>query len=84
MLWHVAGVSEPLGLIMVLFSLLYCLFSPCYRSEGVTCGICLEVVKSKANPSEQRFGILSECISFLVVFIYWYLKFTPKRVKHEV
>lgn len=31
------------------------------RSEGVTCGICLEVVKSKANPSEQRFGILTDC-----------------------
>ncbi|RMX60166.1 hypothetical protein pdam_00010098 [Pocillopora damicornis] len=28
--------------------------------ENVTCGICLEVVKSKANPSEQRFGILGE------------------------
>ncbi|KAL9988914.1 hypothetical protein ACROYT_G003409 [Oculina patagonica] len=31
------------------------------RSEGVTCGICLEVVKTKANPSEQRFGILTDC-----------------------
>nr|XP_058947041.1 probable E3 ubiquitin-protein ligase makorin-1 isoform X2 [Pocillopora verrucosa] len=31
------------------------------RSFGVTCGICLEEVKSKANPSEQRFGILTDC-----------------------
>lgn len=31
------------------------------RSVGVTCGICLDVVKSKANPSEQRFGILTNC-----------------------
>lgn len=31
------------------------------RSEGVTCGICLDVVRSKQNPSEQRFGILTDC-----------------------
>ena len=28
------------------------------RSEGVTCGICMEPVKEKANPTERRFGIL--------------------------
>jgi len=31
------------------------------RSEGVTCGICLEVVRSKENRSDQRFGILTDC-----------------------
>lgn len=31
------------------------------RSEGVACGICLEVVRSKEIPSEQRFGILTDC-----------------------
>ncbi|XP_031553268.1 E3 ubiquitin-protein ligase makorin-1-like [Actinia tenebrosa] len=31
------------------------------RSEGVACGICLEVVKSKLGKSEQRFGILPYC-----------------------
>ncbi|XP_074617315.1 putative E3 ubiquitin-protein ligase makorin-1 [Acropora palmata] len=31
------------------------------RSEGVTCGICLEAVRNKENPSDQRFGILTNC-----------------------
>lgn len=31
------------------------------RSQGVTCGICLEVVREKENPSDQRFGILTDC-----------------------
>ena len=57
---------------------IYCLLSPCCRSEGVTCGICLEVVKSKANPSEQRFGILSEF--FVLVLLYFLEFFTPKPV----
>ncbi|XP_065917991.1 E3 ubiquitin-protein ligase makorin-1-like isoform X2 [Dysidea avara] len=31
------------------------------RSEGITCSICMEVVLSKNPPSEQRFGILTDC-----------------------
>lgn len=31
------------------------------RSEGMTCSICMEVVLSKNPPSEQRFGILTDC-----------------------
>lgn len=31
------------------------------RSEGVSCGICLEVVLARENPSERRFGVLSDC-----------------------
>jgi E3 ubiquitin-protein ligase makorin len=27
----------------------------------MVCGICMEVVYEKANPSERRFGILSNC-----------------------
>ncbi|XP_029471636.1 E3 ubiquitin-protein ligase makorin-1 isoform X2 [Rhinatrema bivittatum] len=32
------------------------------RSKDIACGICMEVVYEKANPSERRFGILSNCI----------------------
>ncbi|KAM8973529.1 E3 ubiquitin-protein ligase makorin-1 isoform 2-T2 [Pelodytes ibericus] len=32
------------------------------RSKDVVCGICMEVVYEKTNPSERRFGILSNCI----------------------
>nr|XP_033815656.1 E3 ubiquitin-protein ligase makorin-1 isoform X2 [Geotrypetes seraphini] len=31
------------------------------RSKDMACGICMEVVYEKANPSERRFGILSNC-----------------------
>ncbi|XP_058537289.1 E3 ubiquitin-protein ligase makorin-1 isoform X4 [Ochotona princeps] len=31
------------------------------RSKDLLCGICMEVVYEKANPSERRFGILSNC-----------------------
>uniref|UniRef100_A0A671E6E4 RING-type E3 ubiquitin transferase n=1 Tax=Rhinolophus ferrumequinum TaxID=59479 RepID=A0A671E6E4_RHIFE len=31
------------------------------RSQDMVCGICMEVVYEKANPSERRFGILSNC-----------------------
>lgn len=31
------------------------------RSKDMVCGICMEVVYEKANPSERRFGILSSC-----------------------
>nr|XP_002806243.2 putative E3 ubiquitin-protein ligase makorin-4 [Macaca mulatta] len=31
------------------------------RSKDRVCGICMEVVYEKANPSEHRFGILSNC-----------------------
>ncbi|KAK1347070.1 hypothetical protein QTO34_000934 [Cnephaeus nilssonii] len=31
------------------------------RSQDKVCGICMEVVYDKANPSERRFGILSNC-----------------------
>nr|KAF6319859.1 makorin ring finger protein 1 [Myotis myotis] len=31
------------------------------RSKDKVCGICMEVVYEKANPSERRFGILSNC-----------------------
>ncbi|XP_010711206.1 E3 ubiquitin-protein ligase makorin-1 [Meleagris gallopavo] len=31
------------------------------RSKDMVCGICMEVVYEKANPSERRFGILSNC-----------------------
>nr|KAF6469935.1 makorin ring finger protein 1 [Molossus molossus] len=31
------------------------------RSKDKVCGICMEVVFEKANPSERRFGILSNC-----------------------
>ncbi|MBN3313557.1 MKRN1 ligase, partial [Atractosteus spatula] len=31
------------------------------RSKDMMCGICMEVVYEKANPSERRFGILSNC-----------------------
>ncbi|KAG5202163.1 hypothetical protein JEQ12_003553 [Ovis aries] len=30
-------------------------------SKDMVCGICMEVVYEKANPSERRFGILSNC-----------------------
>ncbi|OCT88085.1 hypothetical protein XELAEV_18016712mg [Xenopus laevis] len=31
------------------------------RSKDIVCGICMEVVYEKTNPSERRFGILSNC-----------------------
>uniref|UniRef100_H3B5Y7 RING-type E3 ubiquitin transferase n=1 Tax=Latimeria chalumnae TaxID=7897 RepID=H3B5Y7_LATCH len=31
------------------------------RSKDMACGICMEVVYEKANPSDRRFGILSNC-----------------------
>uniref|UniRef100_A0A3P8WFB9 RING-type E3 ubiquitin transferase n=1 Tax=Cynoglossus semilaevis TaxID=244447 RepID=A0A3P8WFB9_CYNSE len=31
------------------------------RSKDMMCGVCMEVVFEKANPSERRFGILSNC-----------------------
>lgn len=31
-----------------------------YRSEGKSCGICMEVVLCKASLSDRRFGILSK------------------------
>ncbi|XP_068163653.1 probable E3 ubiquitin-protein ligase makorin-1 [Antennarius striatus] len=31
------------------------------RSKDKMCGVCMEVVLEKANPSERRFGILSNC-----------------------
>uniref|UniRef100_A0A4W5JDK2 RING-type domain-containing protein n=1 Tax=Hucho hucho TaxID=62062 RepID=A0A4W5JDK2_9TELE len=31
------------------------------RSKDMQCGVCMEVVFEKANPSERRFGILSNC-----------------------
>ncbi|KAB0344017.1 hypothetical protein FD754_020943 [Muntiacus muntjak] len=31
------------------------------RSKDMVCGICMEVVYEKANPSESRFGILPNC-----------------------
>ncbi|KAM5255492.1 E3 ubiquitin-protein ligase makorin-1 isoform 2-T2 [Ctenodactylus gundi] len=31
------------------------------RSKDMVCGICMEVVYEKTNPSERRFGILSNC-----------------------
>ncbi|XP_063303674.1 E3 ubiquitin-protein ligase makorin-1 [Pelobates fuscus] len=31
------------------------------RSKDIVCGICMEVVYEKANPSERRFGMLSNC-----------------------
>uniref|UniRef100_A0A8C9GDU8 RING-type E3 ubiquitin transferase n=1 Tax=Piliocolobus tephrosceles TaxID=591936 RepID=A0A8C9GDU8_9PRIM len=31
------------------------------HSKDMVCGICMEVVYEKANPSERRFGILSNC-----------------------
>ncbi|EHB16133.1 E3 ubiquitin-protein ligase makorin-1 [Heterocephalus glaber] len=31
------------------------------RSKDMACDICMEVVYEKANPSERRFGILSNC-----------------------
>ncbi|XP_056132229.1 probable E3 ubiquitin-protein ligase makorin-1 [Lampris incognitus] len=31
------------------------------RSKDMICGVCMEVVFEKANPSERRFGILSNC-----------------------
>lgn len=31
------------------------------RSKDMTCGVCMEVVFEKVNPSERRFGILSNC-----------------------
>ncbi|KAJ7987972.1 hypothetical protein DPEC_G00318800 [Dallia pectoralis] len=31
------------------------------RSRDMQCGVCMEVVFEKANPSERRFGILSNC-----------------------
>ncbi|XP_052366454.1 LOW QUALITY PROTEIN: probable E3 ubiquitin-protein ligase makorin-1 [Oncorhynchus keta] len=31
------------------------------RSKDMQCGVCMEVVFDKANPSERRFGILSNC-----------------------
>ncbi|XP_045144847.1 E3 ubiquitin-protein ligase makorin-1 [Echinops telfairi] len=31
------------------------------RSKDMVCGVCMEVVYEKANPSEHRFGILSNC-----------------------
>ncbi|OXA52682.1 probable E3 ubiquitin-protein ligase makorin-1 [Folsomia candida] len=32
------------------------------RSNGKTCGICMEVIMEKTPPGEQRFGILPSCI----------------------
>ncbi|KAM9309580.1 putative E3 ubiquitin-protein ligase makorin-1 [Pholidichthys leucotaenia] len=31
------------------------------RSKDMMCGVCMEVVFEKANPSERRFGLLSNC-----------------------
>ncbi|KAG8438663.1 hypothetical protein GDO86_005015 [Hymenochirus boettgeri] len=31
------------------------------RSKDIVCGICMEVIYEKTNPSERRFGILSNC-----------------------
>ncbi|CAL8386146.1 unnamed protein product [Boreogadus saida] len=31
------------------------------RSKDMVCGVCMEVVFEKTNPSERRFGILSNC-----------------------
>ncbi|XP_028306767.1 putative E3 ubiquitin-protein ligase makorin-1 [Gouania willdenowi] len=31
------------------------------RSKDMMCGVCMEVVFEKVNPSERRFGILSNC-----------------------
>ncbi|XP_076152681.1 putative E3 ubiquitin-protein ligase makorin-1 [Alosa pseudoharengus] len=31
------------------------------RSKDMMCGVCMEVVFEKSNPSERRFGILSNC-----------------------
>ncbi|KAM4748361.1 E3 ubiquitin-protein ligase makorin-1 isoform 2-T2 [Rhinophrynus dorsalis] len=31
------------------------------RSKDIVCGVCMEVVYEKTNPSERRFGILSNC-----------------------
>ncbi|XP_048871956.1 probable E3 ubiquitin-protein ligase makorin-1 isoform X1 [Brienomyrus brachyistius] len=31
------------------------------RSKDMMCGVCMEVVFEKANPSDRRFGILSNC-----------------------
>uniref|UniRef100_A0A8C5PQ41 RING-type E3 ubiquitin transferase n=1 Tax=Leptobrachium leishanense TaxID=445787 RepID=A0A8C5PQ41_9ANUR len=31
------------------------------RSKDIVCGICMEVIYEKANPSERRFGMLSNC-----------------------
>ncbi|XP_051776462.1 probable E3 ubiquitin-protein ligase makorin-1 [Erpetoichthys calabaricus] len=31
------------------------------RSKDMVCGICMEIVYEKVNPSERRFGILSSC-----------------------
>ncbi|XP_053321270.1 E3 ubiquitin-protein ligase makorin-1 isoform X2 [Spea bombifrons] len=31
------------------------------RSKDVVCGVCMEVIYEKVNPSERRFGILSNC-----------------------
>ncbi|XP_030209063.1 putative E3 ubiquitin-protein ligase makorin-1 isoform X2 [Gadus morhua] len=31
------------------------------RSKDMMCGVCMEVVFEKTNPSERRFGILSNC-----------------------
>ncbi|XP_068134372.1 E3 ubiquitin-protein ligase makorin-1 isoform X2 [Hyperolius riggenbachi] len=31
------------------------------RSKDIQCGICMEVVYEKTNPSDRRFGILSNC-----------------------
>ncbi|XP_053575009.1 E3 ubiquitin-protein ligase makorin-1 [Bombina bombina] len=31
------------------------------RSKDIVCGVCMEVVYEKVNPSERRFGILSNC-----------------------
>ena len=33
-----------------------------YRSEGKSCGICMEVVLSKVSLSDRRFGILSKTL----------------------
>ena len=37
------------------------LSSAVQRSKDMVCGICMEVAYEKANPSERRFGIPSNC-----------------------
>ena len=57
--WGLFSSSFLHSFLFCLFVCLFvCLFPSGYRSEGVTCGICMDVVKAKPVPSEQKFGIL--------------------------
>lgn len=63
-------IWKTLSVIFLLFPLQSCIEAhekdmelsfAVQRSKDMVCGICMEVVYEKANPSERRFGILSNC-----------------------